>query len=113
MWLLGAVRIFGLAAIWRITGLDSAGRALVRALGSPNENIRTIAGILLVKAGKRSEPLLQEALQKRVSLPIVLTILADLGDRKFEAELKQFSQDEDPQVARAAQAALRVLSAHQ
>ncbi len=113
MRLFEAVRIFACAAVWRATGLRSPGRALVHALGSEDENIRTIAGMLLVRAGKQSEPLLQEALHKRENLHIVLPILADIGDRKFEAELQQFCQDDDPQVARAAKEALRVLTAHQ
>ena len=112
MWLLEVALVFACAAAWRATGLRVAGRVLVRALGSEDENVRTIAGMFLVKAGKRSQPLLQEALGKRESLPIVLTILADIGDRKFERELQQFCQDEDPRVARAAREALRVLAAH-
>lgn len=112
MRLFDVIRVFVSAAAWRATGLRSPGRALVRALASKDENVRMIAGMFLVKAGKRSEPLLQEALQRRESLPIVLTILADIGDRKFEQELQQFCEDEDPRVARAAKEALRVLTAH-
>ncbi len=113
MHLFEAIRIFACAAAWRATGLRSPGRALVRALASEDENVRTIAGMFLVRGGRRSEPLLQEALEKRESLPTVLTILADIGDRKFEQELEELCQDEDPQVARAAKEALRVLAAHQ
>lgn len=107
-----AARIFACVAVWRATGLRFLGRSLVRALGSEDENVRTIAGMFLVRAGKKSEPLLQEALVNRQSLPIVLSILADIGDRKFEAEIRQFSGDRDPQVAQAARDALRVLAAH-
>ncbi len=108
-----ALGVFACVAAWRAAGLRSAGRALVRALGSEDDNVRTIAGVFLVRAGKKSEPLLEEALEKRESLPTVLTILADIGDRKFEQELQRFCQDEDPHVARAAKEALRVLAAHQ
>ena len=66
--LLGALRLFVYRALWYWLGITSAGRALVRALGSPDENIRSIAGILLAKSGKRAEPLLQEALNRRCLL---------------------------------------------
>lgn len=85
---------------------------MVRALGSSNANIRTIAGILLVRAGRRAEPLLEEALARRENLPMVLSILGDIGDRKVEPELRRFAEDGDPQIAQAARDALRVLAAH-
>lgn len=100
-------------AIWRATGLRLAGRALVRALGHKDEDLQTIAGMLLVQAGQRAEPLLEEALLRREALPMVLTVLADLGDRRFEPQLRQFAHDRDPKVAEAAEDALRALSAHE
>jgi hypothetical protein len=109
---IGAARLFACHALWRATRMKSAGRVLVQALGSDDENIRTIAGMFLVRAGVRSEQLLQEALDRRENLPIVLAILADIGNRRFEPELRQFTEDEDPQVAKAARDALRILSAH-
>lgn len=112
MKLLQVAGVFLNAAVWRAMGVRSSGRRLVRALGSEDENVRTIAGIFLVRAGQRSEPLLQEALQRRQNLPIVLTILADIGDRKFESEIRELSADHDPQVAKAAKEALRILAAH-
>jgi hypothetical protein len=57
-----------------------------------------------------AEPLLEEALRKRENLPIVLTILADLGDKRVESEIRRFSGHEDPLVAEAAKQALRVLA---
>ncbi len=94
-------------------GWKAPGRALVRELGSPDEDLRTIAGMFLVRAGRQSEALLEEALHRRQNLPWVLSVLADIGDRKFEPELRQFARDIDPEVARAARDALRVLEAHQ
>ncbi len=98
--------------IWRSTGLRAAGRALVRALGSDDEDLRTIAGMFLVKAGKDAEPLLEEALERRENLPMVLWVLGDIGDRRLEPEIRQFSDDRDPRVAGAARDALRGLREH-
>ncbi len=69
--------------------------------------------MFLVQAGKRAEPLLEEALRRRDNLPMVLSVLASIGDKKFEPELRKFSLDRDPQVAQAARDALRVLASHQ
>jgi hypothetical protein len=107
-----ALRLFASYAIWRVTGARSAGRILVRALGSNNETLRTIAGMLLVRGGKKSEPLLQEALDKRENLPVALTIIGSIGDREFEPEIRRLSQDPDPDVAKAAKDALRIIEAH-
>jgi hypothetical protein len=104
-----AVGLFVSYAVWRLAGLRSAGRVLVRALGSEDETTRTIAGILLVRAGKKSEPLLKEALNKRENLPVVLTVIGSRGDSKFESELRQFSLDADPDVAKAANDALQLI----
>lgn len=110
MWVLRAIGLSFCAAAWRVTRLPFLGRLIVRALSSNNENLRTIAGVFLAKAGRLAEPPLEEALRKRVNLPIVLTILADIGDKSVEPEILRFSSHEDPQVAEAARQALRVLA---
>ena len=111
MQLLGAARLFFDNALWRLSGWHAVGRHLIEALDSEDEDIRTIAGMFLVKAGEKAKPLLEEALARRQSLPLVLTILGDIGDRQSAAKLQPFTQDPDPQVAKAAQDALKVLAA--
>jgi HEAT repeat protein len=108
--LAGSARLFLSNAVWRATGLRSAGRTLVHGLGSDDENQRTLAGMFLVQAGRQAEPLLEEALSKGENLPLVLTILGDIGDPKFEPELRRFSHDANPEVARAAADALLALA---
>ena len=105
-----ATRLFALGALWRGAGVESAGRTLVKALGNGDENLRTIAGMLLVKAGKRSVPLLEEALRRRENLPMTISILADIGDPSSQSALRSFTSDPDPRVAAAARDALRLLA---
>lgn len=112
MWVFQSIALFLCATAWRLTGIQRLGRALFHALSSSNENIKSIAGILIVRAGRRAEPLLQEALQRRENLPMTLTLLADLGDRMVEKEIQPFSTDRDPKVAEAARQALRVLASN-
>lgn len=105
------VGLFLCQGIWRSTGWRAPGRALVKALGDDDEEVRTIAGMFLVKAGKRAEPLLEEALRQERCLPMVLTVLGDIGDRDLEGEVRQFTTHRDPEVAQAARDALSVLNA--
>ena len=104
-------RLFTLKSLWNATRLRPAGRALIDALGSPDEDVRSAAAMMLVQSGKRAEPLIAEAIAHREHLPIVLLIAADIGAFALEPELRRFTADPDPDVARAARDALRVLAA--
>jgi hypothetical protein len=107
----GTARLVAAYAAWRLTGARRAGRALVEALEAPDEARRTVAGMLLVKAGRPAVPLLREALRRRAGLPLALTVLGDVGDPAAAPDLQAFAGDADPRVARAAREALRTLAA--
>jgi hypothetical protein len=107
----GAARLYACNAVWRATGLRAAGRVLLNALGSRDDDLQTLAGMFLAQAGKKAEPLLEEALAKREHLPLVVALLGDVGDPKYEAELRRLSDDPEPGVACAARSALQVLKA--
>ena len=107
-----AARLYALKALWSATGFRSAGRALLEALGSRDEDLRAVAGMLLVQSGKRAELLIAEAIARRQHLPTVLVIAGDLGATALEPELLRFTHDPDPDVARAARDGLRILAAH-
>jgi len=104
-------RLYALKSLWTTTGLRPAGRALIDALGSADEDVRTAAGMLLVQAGKRAEPLVADAIQRRAHLSHVLVIAGDIGAAGLASDLRRFSTDADPEVARAAQDGLRILAA--
>ena len=106
----GAARLFALQAVWRSLGIRSAGRALVHELGDGDDDLRTIAGMFLVRAGKRSIPYLRETVQKREHLEMAARVIGDLGALELEPELRALSGDSDPAVATAARDALRLLS---
>ena len=87
----------------------AAGRALVRDLGTDDEEIRAIAGMMLVKSGRKAEPLLQEALYRRENVSTVLAVLGSIGDPSMEPEIRRFADDKDPLVSKAARDALRLV----
>lgn len=105
------LRLLAQNAAWRLTGLQSAGRAVVRALSSEDPTVRTTAGMLLVRAGHRAKPFLREALAARHALPMAVIILADIGDQESRPTLSALTLDPDAAVAEAARQALRVLDA--
>jgi hypothetical protein len=106
-------RLYALKSLWTATGCRSAGRALVKTLGSTDEGERTVAGMFLVQGGKRAEPLVADAIRRREHLPIVLLIAGDIGASRLEPDLRRLTMDPDPDVARAAHDALELLSAEQ
>ena len=106
-----ATRLFVSRAFWGLTGIDAAGRVLVEVLDAEDEDVRAIAGILLTKAGRRAGLLLGAALARGEHVPMVLSVLGSIGDPEIVPELRPFAQSDDPDVARAAQEAIRTLEA--
>ena len=104
-------RLYALRSVWNATGLRPAGRAILEALGSPDEGVRAVAGMFLVQSRKRAEPLVEEAIHRRQHLPTILVIAGDIGAVRLEPELRRLTKDQDPEVAKAAQDGLRILSA--
>jgi hypothetical protein len=105
----GAARLFAIEALWKSTGSASAGRSLVRALGSDDEDLRTIAGTFLVRGGRRAEPLLLEALARDENPAMVVSVLGDIDDPALEPVFSRLRTHPDPDVARAARDGLRAL----
>ena len=106
---LSALRLVTDSTLWRALGARGAGRRLLRALGSRDENIRQMAGILLVRGGRKSQVLLTEALETGENLPLVLSLLGDVGDEAAQVRLERYAADEDPAIAQSARYALRAL----
>ena len=99
--------LFGLKAAFSL-GSDSAGRALLDALDSDDETVRTLAGMFLVQGGRRSVPLLLAALEARRHVTTVLTMLGDIADPATMPVIARFTDDPRPEVAHAAREALEI-----
>ena len=102
-----ALSTFGKSAALRL-GSAGAGRSLVVDLASDDETVRALAGMFLVKNGRRSLPALHEALTRREQLPTVLTMLGDIAADESAELIRQYVNDPDPSVAAAARAALDI-----
>jgi hypothetical protein len=84
---------------------------LIDALGSPDEDLRALAGMFLVRAGRRSVPELMNAIAERhPQLPTCLVVLADIGGEDAKATLTAFADDPDPDVGLAARDGLATIA---
>ena len=110
----GAARLLTAGAAWRVAGLGSAGRALVAALGRDDETERTVAGIMLVRAGDRSVPLLADALLAGGSPDDLVGPLTSIGTPAARNALRTVAVSTEPTVGpparEAAAQALRTLA---
>jgi HEAT repeat protein len=97
------------AIAWRAFGLNAAGRTLIDALASRDENVRVIAGMSLVKGGARALPLLRDALKRRSTLSMVISIIGSIGDKSVVGDIEPFLNDGDVQVQKAARAVHELL----
>jgi len=67
--------------VWRAVGSDAAGAALIDAVSGDDEQVRTLAGMSLVKAGERSVGLIEQAYAEGRATPLMMRILTDIGGR--------------------------------
>ena len=102
-----AATVFAAYGAWRAVGSARAGQALARALASTDETSRTAAGMLLVRAGARSLPLLRDNLRRGTAVPMTLRILGDIGGSEATESIRRYLDDPDPAIARAAGDALQ------
>lgn len=102
--------MFGWKVAFDLLRLPSAAERLIHALGSPDENERTLAGMFLVRSGRKSLPYLRAAVARRENLPTALQILADIGDPSLASDIQPFVNDPNRDVATAASDAMRVLA---
>lgn len=105
--------ILAVGAVWLLTGAAAAGRALTRAITDCGESERTLAGMLLVRAGDRSVPVVTDAILSGHGSTALIDVLASIGSEAARDALVRVSRMAAPAVdavvAAAAAEALRTL----
>jgi len=104
-----ALSTFAKSAALRL-GSAAAGRGLLADFASDDETVRTLAGMFLVRNGRRSIPILRDALVRREKMLEVLTMLGDIATDESAELIRQYIGDHDPKVAAGARAALDILA---
>jgi hypothetical protein len=106
---LTAARLLAVGSAWRLTGLDTAGRALVAAVTGSDPDGQVLAGILLTRAGDRSVPLIGDALDNAAAPGELANVLASIGTDAARTALETAAGSVHPDVAAAAGQALQTL----
>ena len=110
MGIAASARLLAFGATWRLTGIAAAGHALLNAVTAGGETERTLAGMLLVKAGDRSVPVVTEAVLAGRAPADLVDVLASINTADARAALVRVAQAPMPEVAPAARdAAARAL----
>lgn len=110
MSLVSSARILSAGLTWRRARLRSAGHTLVSALSSEDENVQTMAGMMLVQAGERSIPLLEEAIAAGRGTDLHQQVLDDIRPHQEVGEsLDELSESDNPTIAEAARRARELL----
>jgi hypothetical protein len=108
-----SAKLLAVGAAWRLTGVSAAGAALVAAVTTGGETERTLAGMLLVKAGDRSVPVVTDAIMTGPEPADLVDVLVSIGTDDARAALLRVSQAPPPAVPpatrHAAAEALRTL----
>lgn len=84
---------------------------MIEGLDAPEETVRMIAGTFLTRAGPRVVPIIVEKLDERKNIPMMLTIIGDVGGRDHIPLLERYSTHHNPDAAKAALDAIRVIRA--
>jgi hypothetical protein len=108
-----SAKLLAIGAAWRLTGASAAGNALVTAVATGGETERTLAGMMLVKAGDRSVPVVTDAILTGPAPADLVDVLVSIGTDDARAALLRVSQTPPPAVPAptrdAAAEALRTL----
>jgi hypothetical protein len=108
-----SAKLIAIGAAWRLTGASAAGTALVTAVTTGDETERTLAGMLLVRAGDRSVPVVTDAILTGPAPADLVDVLVSIGTDDARAALLRVSQSPPPAVpattSDAAAEALRTL----
>lgn len=106
---MSAIPLFFAYFFFRWLGVRQAGEALIRALESDSPNTtqrQMVAGILLVRSGRRASRILEDALRAGRASPMLIRVAGDTGLAELKPLLERYCQSTDPAVARAAREAL-------
>jgi len=108
-----SARLLAAGATWRLTGVAAAGDALLNAVTTGSETDRTLAGMLLVKAGNRSVPVVADAVLTGKGDADLVDVLARINTPDARAALVTVAQAPPsalaPRAKEAAAEALRTL----
>ena len=94
---------------WRMFGTRHAAETLFQAMSGDDEQNRMLAGMSLVKAGKRSFDFIEEKIAIGEASPPVIRLLPDIDGPRTRAVLSQFAVDASGEMADTARQCIDLL----
>lgn len=88
-------RVIAAGAIWRLFGTQRAGDVLVTALSSDDEQTQMLAGMSLVKAGRRSFDRIEQEIDAGRASASLLRLLPDIEQDRARGVLEKVIGGED------------------
>lgn len=111
---LSPIRVFFAGKSWRLFGSRRSAETLLQAMSGDDEQNRMLAGISLLKAGRRSLDLIEEKAEAgEVSAPII-RLLPDIGGARAREVLDRIAsrpRDEMSDTARQCLASMQRIDA--
>ncbi len=96
-------------AAWRIFGSRKSAEKLLEAMDGDDEQNRMIAGMSLVKAGKRSVDLIEEKIEAGQATPPVVRLLPDLDGPRTRRIMVRILADGPDELREAARQCIDLL----
>ena len=95
-----AAKVVATGTAWRLTGAAAAGRALLTSVTEGGETERTVAAMMLVRAGDRSVPLVAGALLTGSASLGLVEVLGSIGTDDAREALRRVAHPSGSRVVR-------------
>lgn len=96
-------------ASWRLLGSRRAGELLVTAMSADDEQTRMLAGISLVKGGRRSFDLIEQKIEAGSASASLLRLLPDIAPERSRCVLQRVATGEHGALREAAKECVDLL----
>ncbi len=106
---LSAGRVIAAGLSWRLFGARRAGATLLRAMSEEDEQNRMLAGMSLVKAGRRSLRLIETKIHDGQASVAMIRLLPDVGGEEARDLLEKIAANTTGEAAEAANECIDLL----
>lgn len=107
MGFVSSARVIATGSVWRVAGVEWAGRSLIDTFVHGDDDERTLAGVSLVQAGDRSVPLVLDAIASGSDPVELVDVISSIGTDDAREALAELTESTDPATTAAAGTALR------
>lgn len=106
---LSPLTVLAAGTSWRLFGLRRAGETLLQAMSEKDEQAQMLAGMSLVKAGRRSFDLIEEKIDSGQASAAVVRLLPDIDPQRARPLLERIVGGESGEVHDAARQCIELL----